>query len=240
MPNLLVKTTLNQDTLLNEDKVTNSFAVLGAPDLLSATLTGVKTSIVDFYNGVASGALNAMADFLSPSLDASANGARIQIYDLTGHEGGAGVMGAPVHDSTWTLVPGVTVGYPSEVAFAITLEADAISQNVEIADGADADNLPDRPRQRHTGRIYWGPLSSNTGTVADGAIRPASNIRDTARLAIDNLDEDLFVNAGGARLGVWSRKDGVVRRVTHVSVDNAFDTQRRRGNKPTLRQRTAL
>lgn len=240
MPNLLVKTTLNQDTLLNEDKVTNSYAIQGAPDLAAGTLTAVKNAIVAFHNTVAPGALNAMADFLSPSLDASANGARIQIYDLTGHEGGAGVMGAPVHDSTWTLVPGVTVGYPSEVAFAITLEADAINQNVEVADGADADILPDRPRQRHTGRIYWGPLSSNTGTVDGGCIRPASNIRDTARLAVDRLDADLFVTAGGAHLGVWSRKDGVVRGVTHVSVDNAFDTQRRRGNKATLRQRLAI
>jgi hypothetical protein len=44
----------------------------------------------------------------------------------------------------------------------------------------------------------------------------------------------------GVRPVVWSRKDAQVRPVAAVSIDNAFDIQRRRGEEPTLRTRTAL
>lgn len=88
------------------------------------------------------------------------------------------------------------------------------------------------PRQR--GRIYLGPLQSGV-VVADsttGHIKPADAFRTTVAEAAERL---FTANGMEVEWQVLSQVDGMARRVTGGWVDDAFDTQRRRGSEPTSR-----
>ncbi len=92
------------------------------------------------------------------------------------------------------------------------------------------------------GRIYFGPLASS---VIDQAIPGDAKLTSGARLTLANAAAALRdKNTNAARWAVKSvsRKDGsitaddpVYRTIKSGWVDNAFDTQRRRGVKPTER-----
>lgn len=104
---------------------------------------------------------------------------------------------------------------------------------METPDGADPGGAVDRPRQRRSGRIFLGPF--NVAAMADvtDRCRPSQFLIDQALERIQNLALGLGNN--GHWVCVWSRVDGAFYRITHAQVDNAFDTQRRRGVEATVR-----
>jgi hypothetical protein len=120
------------------------------------------------------------------------------------------------------------------MALAITLEAigreDAA---VEASGGAS------RPKQRRTGRVYVGPLNT-IASATTGTSRPTAGIITHFLEAVDVLNADLISLSNGEALGVWSRSDATVRALEAVSIDNAWDTQRRRGVAATARTRNTL
>lgn len=87
----------------------------------------------------------------------------------------------------------------------------------------------DLSTRRRRGRIFLGPLAGGqTGTS-----RPA------APLIADVIELGTLLKAvGGADADwmIWSPTDGVASSIESVSVDNSWDTQRRRGIAPTTRQ----
>lgn len=228
---------------LADDVYVNNFAITNVPDHLPATNTAIAGALYNFITVEPTDGLAKMEDYLSPVIVRDpALGMQVKLYDITGHLDGT-PHGSPYYTHGGALIGTLVTGQglPSEVACKITLEATGrAAAAVEVADGADPDAKPDRPKARLTGGFYFGPLN-DVAIEYDGDIPRVNNsLRDTARLAVKDLSDHIFLNAGGANLGVWSRKNGVIVPLEAVSVDDAFDTVRSRGEKPSLRERTAI
>jgi len=185
----------------------------------------------------------ALGFYLSPCLDRSANAGVIKLYDITGHLDGS-PHGSPFAMRNITIADSTSVnGLPEEVALVVTLEAkDRADQRIEVPDGVDPGTAVDRPRQRYTGRTYFGPWGlAETQSDAFDSARPktllCAGLRAlVARCAVevDDASGDLI------SLGVWSRSDQAIRGITHVRTDDAWDTQRRRGVSPLAVTREAI
>lgn len=135
----------------------------------------------------------------------------------------------PVYQEFFSHTMG-TAGYPAEVAMCLTMQA------------LPASGLNQRRRR---GRVYLGPLSTTTGAASDGEMRPDPAVRTIiANAAADMLPSVVGAGSGSTlELCVFSRAtfdvssqliDAFVP-VEQVYVDNAFDTQRRRGVAATAR-----
>lgn len=110
-----------------------------------------------------------------------------------------------------------TSSYPTEVAMCLSFQGARISGENQA---------------RRRGRIYLGPLSPTTGDGATG--RPTTTFRTDCLAAMDTLADDALADPTYAWV-VWSEAAGSGTVVTNGWVDNAFDTQRRRGLDPTVR-----
>jgi hypothetical protein len=119
--------------------------------------------------------------------------------------------GSPIFSKNYAFVGNGSAG-PSEVACCLSYSA------VDAAAGP--------PRGR--GRIYIGPFNS-------GAERPSSFQR-TAVLAMGQAIAAVGT-ASNTTWKLWSRTQQAAAKVESISVDDAWDIQRRRGLKPTLRTR---
>lgn len=221
---------------LAEDIVVNDFAIDIDPLVSTVPLTD---ALIAFYTEAnASG--NALRDQIGPSRRRDAGGAQIKLYDITGH-----LDGSP-HGSPYQVLPftlGGTVpatGLPEEVAACMTLRGeDWDTVPVERADGGDLGGAPDRPRQRHSGRLFFGPLYTG-GTVVDattGAVRFGISGAASFGMTLLERARDLQLALLTADMAwcVWSRKDAVLYPIVRWEVDNAPDTQRRRGAAPSAR-----
>jgi hypothetical protein len=235
MPTLLVDVGLVITGRPEEDMCHNSWCVAMAdgwdPDTELLELTN---PIADFYT--------ACKDMLGASVTRASAVHPIRVYDISAHLNGS-PHGSPVAED-FMSIPARTVTdnapYPSEVALAITLRAlDWADQAVETPDSADAGSERDRPRSRYTGKLYLGPLGSNVAFNSGGIARPSVESRTTILNAL-KATHDEYEASGDLGVCVWSRKDAVRRAITHAEIDDAFDTQRRRGIAPTLRQSLAI
>lgn len=237
----LVTVTLPSSTGMAEDGIVNQFALVGDPGEYDTDFELLRTAFANFYNAVPSGASVNVASLLSPVLSRTTLASVVKLYDIEGHLSGT-PHGSPIAEGGFTLAAaGAGTPLPSEVALVFTLEtASRAASPVEVADSGDSGTARDRPKMRHTGRIYLGPLGSITTRVVSGVCRPTDNATDVPRLAFSVLQTAIEGIAAGGSLGVWSRKDAIVRPAAFVSCDDAFDTQRRRGEGPKNRYRMAL
>jgi len=104
---------------------------------------------------------------------------------------------------------------PSEVALCLSY--------------ATVDN-PDASLPRRRGRIYLGPLAAN----AIGEPRPGTTMRDYAL----DLGVALSQIGFGANTTwtMFSKIDNAYAKIESIWCDDAWDTQRRRGLRPTMRE----
>lgn len=224
MDNCHVTVTFPAITGLARDNVVNSFTFSQAGGILPGDMDDIFTALNQFYEAVDALVLNPVISYIGPAVSRSAP-VVVRFYDIDGHLNGS-PAGSPVRINASDWSPGASAsatGLPSEVAVCLTAYAD-FGSDVEFGPGT-------RPRARDRGRVYIGPLNTTAQTTAIGRTRP-----DPALLT--NLAE------AGARLArapmgpdwvVWSRRAAAVKNVTSVSVDDAFDTQRRRGIAPTAK-----
>ena len=255
----LVTTTFEMESGLVEDRVVNTFAIGqgvgeitdsgGGLQPTSAEADTIANAIRDFYVADPGALLASVSDFLSPKFDNNPNRATVRFYNIGANMNALRIVdggvpaGSPIWTRTFTLTGSASGadGLPSEVALAVTLEtlgrADA---PVEAPDAGDPGGLVDRPKQRRTGRLYIGPLNITTMNHAGVAVRPSAGFTDVVRQAVGDLQADIAVLTGEFFLGVWSRADGQIRALEAVSTDDAFDTQRRRGESAIARTRLAL
>lgn len=132
--------------------------------------------------------------------------ATARVYDLSEPPGEREPVVTPV-----PVAPAMgSAAYPAECAIAVTLGNSAV------------------PRRR--GRFYIGPLNNATGVVANGALMVDGNVLGNIRDACAAVSLDTRM-----QWGVISQVDGVFFPVDQGHVDNAFDTQRRRGEDATQR-----
>lgn len=225
-PGILATVNLKSQSGLEKDTVVNTFAF--ASDLTIAQEHAAITSrLQDFYNGQTGGG-DKIASYISPGIARASKPVEVKYYDISAHLDGS-PHGSPVVVDTFVLaaLPGGTnTPMPEEVAMCLSFHS-AYDQVAEFGSHT-------RPRARDRGRVFVGPLTVlamglDAGT---GQSRPAGIIPVTIAQAATRLCDPTST----ALWSVWSRKNAALTSVVGGWVDNAWDTQRRRGYKPTSRE----
>lgn len=148
---------------------------------------------------------------LSPNIASSSN-LIVKAYNLIDVE-----PRVPVYEGVFSLTgTPATYPMPAEVSLVLSFQATRVSGE---------------PQARRRGRIFLGPLGYET---AYDMKRPTTGFTDTLRDAGQAL-LNASIAAGDYAWSVWSTVDGEMHAVDNGWVDNAWDTQRRRGLEPTAR-----
>lgn len=214
-------------TGLPEDSFTNDFSWITSD--YSGYLEDLTARVVTFYNDVqvVPGDDNAVAAFIGAAVPRTTDAIIVNHYDVTTHLSGT-PAGSPVSVGNFTLGAAVaeTTYLPTEVAVKATWHAD-LSGIPEVS-GAT------RPKARRRGGLFLGPLT-DAATTTDVLARPTTNLIDVLNSASEQLRDGV-----DAELAIWSKADATMRPVVGGWVDNAFDTQRRRGIGATSRTSWSL
>lgn len=205
MPNVLAQATLPYRTGIPEDVSVNTWSFEIADDTESE-LIQVASFLGVFYAGI----MPYYSEVVNPTQF------NIKIYDRADAE-----PRTPIFTQTGDIgVATSTGGMPEEVAVCLSFSG-------VLESGA--------PPARRRGRVYLGPLAgsvvdlsdTNGRAFVDGAF--ASDVLDSYELAWEEL-----TTAGNVH-EAWSPTDNVGHPVVTAWMDNAFDTQRRRGVAATAR-----
>lgn len=195
---------------LPTDRYINTWHVIvptGTPS--GSDLTAIKDAVFGFYIG---GGTTSISTYISPW--AGGAGRTLKIYNLDDTK-----PRAPVYEFTdGNAISGLTgTGFPNEVAACLSFHAEKLSGQIQA---------------RRRGRIYLGPLNTATGSITPvGDSRPNPTFRDKVLAAAGYAD--LQLAAVTASWCVWSPTSSTAVKIDVFSIDDAFDTQRRRGMGPT-------
>lgn len=206
----------------SKDQYVNTFHLLMA-SYAAGDLVDVANDLKNFYMQAPPSAASPISAYLAAGADTA--GARIKMVDLSDPK-----PRTPIHDELYTPFTsfgGGQVALPSEVACCLSYAA-APASGVPIA--------------RTRGRIYIGPLSTAaiTPLTPTGVARPDSTFRQTLVDAGKKLANDW---AGLSPVSLWvvhSTIESTPRGIVRWWSDDAWDTQRRRGDKPTSRVTATL
>jgi hypothetical protein len=225
MFNYLATVTLEHRSGLVEDRVINTFSFETDAALISADADEIRDRLETFYSTTGEGAAHPISYYLGTALTRTIKPI-VRLYNLGGHLDGT-PAGSPVWIRTFANnlgLYGENSGLPAEVALCLSFHGD-YGLDVEFAPGQ-------RPRARDRGRVFLGPLTANTLAISStGRVTPADTVRD----AWLGAGKDLRDANDDKRWSVWSRAAARMTPVTLCSVDDAFDTQRRRGEKALAR-----
>lgn len=228
---------------LGRDTVVNTFAFIGdGVQSPQGNATDFQVLIEAFYNTVQGASSRSIANFISPSVDRATGVCLVNYYyantqlpgtDKNGQPFKPGLQGGP-HGSPWAIktwtLGAPTAGYtgaPSELAVVLSFHSQ-YSGLTEEAGGT-------RPKSRHRGRLYIGPLCKESWDVeaTTNRVKVIDGLKTTIGAAAAAM-----INAGTAgepKWAQWSRKNAELQPVVGGWVDDAFDIQRRRGEKSKTR-----
>jgi hypothetical protein len=215
MPLYRMMSSLQDTDNLSEDRFVNTIYVHSAVVADTAAFTALTTAYRNFWQAAHAPSVIPLSDFMSST--AHGAGSVVKIYDM------ADPTPRPVkHDQVFTLA-GSALGtwqLPAEVAVCLSFKAAPVA-------GVNPQSL--------RGRIYLGPLADYALNQAgdDAHSRPRPSLI-TAMLDAAVALKTQLADAGGQWV-IASRKRQEYHEVVEVSVDNAWDTQRRRGHAPTVR-----
>jgi len=213
MPDITAQVIIPPKSVVTDDQVVNTFAFIGNETAVNMALLAFDM-LEQLYANTPTTGTKSIADWLSPALDVTQ--ARVKFFDLSDPS-----PRVPILDEPFTIATpstGTTASMPAEVSLVATFYALAES-------GV--------PVQRRRGRSFMGPWSAlANGTTANTPSRPHADLQNDLALSFETLME---VSNADCSWGVYSRADGVVRPVVGGWVDNAWDTQRRRGVSATNR-----
>lgn len=233
MPDYKVQVEIPAGTGFPEDSAVNTFTVTGATAITQANVGLIGMPIASFYNGANAGG-NPLAFWLGSSRVRSAQGCKVDVYNITGKLDGS-PHGSPVASDAFTLgAPSGNQEFPAEVSLALTLRGSGWEgQAVETPDNADPGTEVQRPRQRRTGKLYLGPIQNAAAEFSTGWSRPSAALMTSLLVASERLRDELLAN--NFTWCVWSRVDQFLYPISETQVDNAWDTQRRRGPDASAR-----
>lgn len=231
---LMVQHAFKMRTNLPEDNVVNTFH-FGTPGPFDpADLTPLADLIEKFYDDAPTNGSHGITVTASAINNWMANGTihatqrhHIKIYDLSDP-----MPRPPLLDRMSAYGAGAApagMPYPTEVSMCLSYKAAAIAG---------------MPPSRLRGRIYLGPLSTNSGGLVADVMRP--NTLTQASLVNAALQLAGTTDALGLTWGVYSRTNGGVTPDANLApiisfwCDNAFDTIRSRGPAPTSRAVTVI
>lgn len=191
-------------------------------------VAALRAVIDDFWNTSPSGGSSAPHTYLSKEVS---NGA---FHDLFGYNvpSVAGPTGAPIWmDSFQTPTVG-TDALPEEVAVCLSFHS-SYGLDPEFGPGRTS-----RPRAKHRNRFYVGPLS--TAAISEDSTSHRTYVSDSCQTNFTLSAKQQLQDAATAIGWLWCTFSPTDRtRETLVDgevwMDNAFDTQRRRGPTPTHR-----
>lgn len=224
-------------TGMAEDSVANTLYFLSGsladPDMPNtAEINEVRDRLIDFYTDVqASG--SAIGSFIGEQITRDSNAHSIDFYWNEDDEPAA-TWGSPIATRSWTLSavsPGTP--FPSEVATVLSFHGD-LTDVPQTAPNPTPPPATIRPASRLRGRIYLGPLQNIAG-AEDGTTHEIyinTNWRDTLTQAASALlaaNDTTWAWCGATKAGEGTFD------IVGGWVDNAFDTQRRRGQDATVR-----
>lgn len=224
---------------LARDRVVNTFTFAAETDMAPADIAGITTAIEQFFITVPTDptAVGPPGTLLSPVLSRTVK-PTVRHYNADGHLAGTSPLGSPVATQQFTAnLPAPVSGgpMPSEVAIAMSFHA-AFGTDAEFAGTT-------RPRARDRGRIYVGPLVMSALIVGEDGTTHRPFVKPNVRAALLSNAQTFLLTPTAPQLitqQVWSRTAARVRPVVGYSVDDAFDTQRRRGERALLRQAVGL
>ena len=205
----------DMDNALVRDASVNVWHTI-CPDATDPTVsaTAVQTAIIDFYTGVHAGSTARVSDMFSSLMSGSWN---IRSYNL-----GEAEPRVPLLNVNPTAFTPSSFTQATEVALCLSFRQNPAS-------GVN-------PR-RTRGRIYIGPLGSAAAVIETSTGRPtvsANGIVPTLDAAATDLLAD-SVASSTWDWAVYSPTNGTAVAVQSGWIDNAFDTQRRRGIAATTR-----
>lgn len=199
---------LNSVSNVAEDASINTWHVAGAD--LATNVVDIGDALTTFYN--------TFGGRLASTVNRTGSPHTITVYDLNDVE-----PRVPLIIGTFSIdtAAGDSQNLPSEVAMCLSLSGETIG-GVNMA--------------RRRGRVYLGPWNeSMSGNGDDEPARPASIYTDVIAEAATDLLDEVAGLTGGPLISVYSRADSTLRPVEHGWIDNAWDTQRRRGVDSTAR-----
>lgn len=210
--------TIPRDTLVPADNVVNTLYFDGDDQGFGSTDAEYHSAVVTMLQAF----YQAIDLYLSPVI---ASPATIKIYDMRDAE-----PRVPEHTNSIALTPGGGSGMPEEVAICCSFRG-AVASGVNMA--------------RRRGRIYLGPLDSGNGIITGGAYRPGSTLLNAIAAAASTMQNGLDTVSGehvswaiySPTTDLTGTLDDAFEDVVDGWVDNAYDTQRRRG--PAASSRTA-
>lgn len=138
------------------------------------------------------------------------------------------------HDVKFYDLPGTPPNYPfEETTFNLSSAPSAESLPTECAlvTSFQGTRTPGFPQARRRGRLYIGPVKasgSSSGRPSSTVINELVNATEDFRTAINAI-------TGDVQWCVWSVADQLMVEISDGWVDNAWDTQRRRGLSATTR-----
>ncbi len=199
------------------------------------TVDDIRDRLVSFYNTIHAPATKSISQLLGDQVSRATNACSIVCYEknLAFPDG---LWGSPAGVRNFTMgVADVTEGLPAEVAIGLSFHAD-LDDVPETAANPTPPPLTIRPAARRRGRVYLGPWSRTNvlgADVATGDGIPATMVLNV----IANSAGFLLAQNTGVDLkwSTWSPTGSEYHDVVGGYVDNAFDTQRRRGSAPTNR-----
>lgn len=187
------------------DIITNTWHIDGN----GAGLISAMQSIKAFYNTTAPGNSAALINYMSSGT--ITGNWRAVAYDLADPE-----PRTPVRDETWTVLVGGGNPAPAECAVAFSYQGARLSGT---------------PQARRRGRLFLGPW---------GTAQIAGNGRVSGLLqaSIARCGKELITQSDAATdwsWVVWSPTDAAAVPILNGWVDDAWDTVRSRGPKPSAR-----
>lgn len=193
---------------LPEDVYVNTFVFRNDVDGQPATVVHqtIADQLFGFYNDIHAPGTAPLRSYMSSRTLTSQF--KVKVYDL-----GQAPPRTP-HEREFQMGQMASGALPSEVALCLSYYAE-------------------RNIKRRRGRIYFGPLAQ--GVIVDAAgepARPTNALINALAGAGAWLEDEGF---GGVNWHLLSGMDGNAYEITGGWVDNAFDTQRRRGEEATAR-----
>lgn len=206
------------DSLIPQDQIVNTWYFDDDDDPVAGpedTADWIATLLSQFYNVVET---NLLATNVGPQ-------ATIRMYDMADPE-----PRQVVETRTFALGPGAGSPLPNEVALCLSFAASLSSGQIAA---------------RRRGRIYLGPVGSAAAEIVGSQSRPSAAVRDAIAAAAGVMADGLeHPGSPGLRLR-WSIYSPTTDATSTLGeafndvlsgwVDDAWDTQRRRGPAPTTR-----
>jgi hypothetical protein len=211
---------------LPEDTVENVFHFKGDPlgGTVASEAADIATMLKSFYNDTFESASTDVANYIGRQISRAANVCKVVVYHKDDFDRDT-LFGSPDHTLSFTLDPAQasTTEFPSEVAICCSFHGDL----TDVPETVGTPPNVTRPAARRRGRLYIGPL--NSAASAGGGATPdpltSANVQNALGRALRMLRSD----DSPTRWGIWSKADEEFYEIEGGYIDQAFDTQRRRG-----------